>query len=444
MESLSTPSETFPIEVLTHIIFLGSRERGDIPFIIAASHVSRYWTDAVLSSPTLFWDVSLVIVHPLSLTWSRIERCEAWLKRARNAPVCIFVHVPKSSHKPVDSLVCHRVTNVISVHLNHCCSIIIDCLPCAVISKVIASSGYTTAPMLAEFSAEGTNSGHTPPSWSIDTPILHQFRLRCLAFHGPLPLKNLTSFHYVPNYLDRGPTFGLRCLFQLFSSSPNLTDLDVNLDESFISRDEYEGIPVHTMQCLVRVTIWTENDEIMGTILGSLSFPAIEQLSLQSDGSGWSDFLLPYLCLPSLRVLQMSFLPTRAISSLLAISPFVRNITVADSRAKTSSLIATIISSLALANLPIAFNFRRCYPLTQEDLLSLADVYRVAPIDGSSNEPVALASVTTRGCSEDLWPAELLATVALKFVHLDISNDSAIMQDAPIPFDFVARPYWVI
>lgn len=337
------------------------------------------------------------------LTRTRIERCETWLERARKAPVCIFINMLEQvvgSNEETQRLVRRCVVDMISKHLDHCCSLLIECLPCIDIAELIDPSNEVSAPLLEEFSAVGGEKCPTPPSWSINTPRLRRFRLRGVTFCGTVPLENLTSFHHQPTNWDREPCFNLKLFLQLFRISPNLTDLDVDFGWAKVldPLEENEKHFVYTLQSIKRVALRTHIDETMTTIISVLSFPSVEQLSLYTDESV-KDGRFPYRFqdhqLASLRILQATNLPDSVVFSLLDTSPFLQNITLVCPRSGISSSIASIVSSPLHFNNPITLNFIRCSGLNENHLLRLAGT-NLLP---TSNGPSSLISIEKHNVS---------------------------------------------
>jgi len=103
---------TLPVEILALIFLEGTHFEHGNDFLITASHVSRYWRNAALSAPYLWWDVVISTAWPSRANYNRAM---SWLRRSKHCPIRIRSLLRGQwPQKPCDALTPEEVTNVIN------------------------------------------------------------------------------------------------------------------------------------------------------------------------------------------------------------------------------------------------------------------------------------------------------------------------------------------
>lgn len=318
-----------PVEILGLIFLEGSHLDHGNDFLITVSHVSHYWRTTALSTPSIWWDVSV------STRWSlhtNYDKAMAWMRRSKQSPIRIRSLLRGEwPAKSADTLTPEEVekgVDCLTSNIYRLRSFVLDNRGTTVAPKTIlrtlrqasASIAKHGAPLLRDFSIYGSAPVLPHPHEIMNWPAIDFGHLPCVenlllrsAALVEVPerarlSRNLTRFSYKRyTMLDRDAReftgsrrLSVADVLAIIGDSPCLTHLDIS--------DIANGVEVPAPTTVKRVVSTTlESVELsfrsaasLVHFLGRVSFSQVRHLSLDVDFEATADDARPVVIDPQL------------------------------------------------------------------------------------------------------------------------------------------------
>lgn len=454
----------FPVEILAYVFKVGAGGSDHKSFLIGVSHVSHYWRDVALYTPILWWDVfiPLTITIPRS-TATAFERGRAWLDRSKSLPARITIDIsrPRWGNVAMHLDEIGALLDILRGHMAHCRALMINRASLEETYAIVSVLNQSDTKHLRDLYIKSRRTWMEDDRNAVsikDISSLERIRLEDAPSGCLYAVANLTSLHYLPHEHKGSSPFSVARLWELFRCSPNLVDLDMDVEARPGEMEAPLLDQTFTLESMHRMSIKFASLDTLTFVLSRISFPHVEFLSLYSHhGSNVPQTnSLPLEIrggLASLTVMEVQALPASILSSLLAVSPRLRDLTCAGYYTNIPILLPSIIdllislrsqssdSFLATPHRSLThFSFVRCVTLTLEELCRLGEAYTEPSTDPHNDGATANIPFTSLRTTTYYDHNSSNSDLKARFTSVEVHNASPRVPR--LPFDFMVAPSW--